>query len=54
MADRREMDVEETKELSHRLGVKLTLTMAYIPEANGKVKRGHGLIVKAIVRACEG
>ena len=37
-----------------RLGVKLSLTTAYNPEANGKVERGHEPIVKALVRACEG
>ena len=51
VADRGELDVEEAKELFDRLGVKLTLTTAYYPKANGKVERGHGPIVKAIVRA---
>ena len=37
-----------------RLGVKFSLTMTYNPEANGMVERGHGPIVKALVRACEG
>mgnify|MGYP000521182875 FL=1 len=32
----------------------LSLTTAYNPEANGKIEWGHSLIVKAIVRACEG
>ena len=31
-----------------------TVTTTYNPEANGKIERGHGPIVKAIVRACEG
>ena len=53
-ADRGELDVEEAEEPFDRLGVKLSLTTAYNPEANGKVERGHGLIVKAIVRACKG
>jgi transposase InsO family protein len=44
----------EAEELFDRLGVKLSLTTAYNPEANGKVERGHGPIVKALVRACEG
>ena len=34
--------------------MKLSLTTAYNPEANGKIERGHGPIVKAIVRACDG
>ena len=48
VADRGELDVEEVKELFERLGVKLSLTTAYNPKANGKVERGHGRIV------CEG
>ena len=54
VADRGELDAEEAEELFGRLGVKLSLTTAYNPEANGKVERGHGLIVKALVRACGG
>jgi hypothetical protein len=54
VADRGELDVQEAEELFDRLGVKLSLTTAYNPEANGKVERGHGPIVKALVRACEG
>ena len=38
----------------NRLGVKLSLTTAYNPKANGKVERGHNPIVKALVRACGG
>ena len=53
VADRGEMDGEEAEELFDRLGVKLSLTTAYNPEANGKVERGHGPIIKAIVRACK-
>ena len=34
--------------------MKLSLTTAYNPEANGKIERGHGLIVKSIIRACNG
>ena len=45
MADRGELDAEEGEELFDRLGVKLLLTTAYNPEANGKVERGHGPIV---------
>ena len=54
VADRGELDAREATELFERLGVKLSLTTAYNPEANGKIERGHGPIVKAIVRACNG
>ena len=54
MADRGEFDAQEAEELFDRLGVKLSLTMAYSPEANGKVERGHGPIVKALIRVCVG
>ena len=36
------------------MGIKLSLTTAYNPEANGKVECGHGPIVKAVVKACHG
>jgi hypothetical protein len=54
VADRGELDAQEAEELFSRLGVKLSLTTAYNPEANWKVERGHGPIVKALVRACDG
>ena len=54
VADCGELDVKKSWELFDRLGVKLSLTTAYNPKANGKVERGHGPVVKAIVRACEG
>ena len=54
VADRGELDTEEAEELFDRLGVKLSFTTAYNPEANGKVERRHDLIVKALVRACGG
>ena len=54
MADRGELDVEEDEELFDWLGIKLSLTTAYNPEANGNIEWGHSPIVKAIVRACEG
>ena len=54
VADRGELNAHEATELFERLGVKLSLTTAYNPEANGKIERGHGPIVKAIVRACDG
>ena len=46
--------MQEAKELFDQLGVSLSLTAAYNPEANGKVECGHGSIVKALVRACGG
>jgi transposase InsO family protein len=52
VADRGEPDAQEAEELFDRLGFKLSLTTAYNPEANGKVERKHGPIVKALVRAC--
>jgi hypothetical protein len=36
------------------MGIKLSLTTTYNPEANKKVERGHGLIMKALVKACQG
>jgi transposase InsO family protein len=54
MVDRGELDAQEAEELFDRLGVKLSLTTAYNSEANGKVERRHGPIVKALVRVCEG
>ena len=38
VADRGELDAEEAEELFNRLGVKLSLTTTYNPEANGKVE----------------
>ena len=46
------VDAQEAEELFDQLGVKLSLTMAYNLEANRKVERRHGPILKAIVRAC--
>ena len=54
IADRGELDSDEAKEFFSRIGVKLSLTTAYNPEANGKVERGHSPIVKAIVKSCKG
>ena len=54
IAGREKLDAQEAEELFDGLGVKLSLTTAYNPEANGKVERGHGPIVKAFVRACGG
>jgi hypothetical protein len=53
VADRGELDAQEAEELFDRLGVELSLTTTYNPEANGKVQCGHGPIIKALVRPCE-
>ena len=44
------MDAKEAEELFDRLGVKLSLTIAYNPEANGKVGGGHGVVKKTVPR----
>ena len=49
VADHGEFDAQEAEELFDRLGARLSLTTIYNPEANGKVERGHGPIVKALV-----
>jgi transposase InsO family protein len=49
VADRGELDAQEAEELFNRLGVKLSLTTAYNPEANGKVERGHGVVKKTVL-----
>jgi hypothetical protein len=54
IAYRGELDANEAKEFFSRMGIKLSLTTAYNPEANGKVERVHGPIVKALVKACQG
>ena len=54
ITDRGELDAQEAGELFDRLGVKLSLTTAFNPEANGKVERRHRPIVKALVQACGG
>jgi hypothetical protein len=54
VADRGELDANEAKEFFSRMGIKLSLTIAYNLEANGKVERGHSPIVKALVKACQG
>jgi hypothetical protein len=52
--DRGELDANEATQFFSRMGIKLSLTMAYNPEANDKVGRGHGPIMKALVKACHG
>ena len=49
-----ELDAQEVEVLFDRLRFKLSVRMAYNPEANGKLERGHGPIIKAIVGACDG
>ena len=36
VADRGELDANEAREFFSRMGIKLSLTMAYNPEANGR------------------
>jgi hypothetical protein len=52
--DRGELDANEAREFFSKMGIKLSLTMAYDPEANEKVERGHGPIMTALVKACHG
>ncbi|KAH7294491.1 hypothetical protein KP509_27G003100 [Ceratopteris richardii] len=54
VANRGELNVREAKEFFERHGIRLSLTTAYNPEANGKIERGHPPIVKAISKACNG
>ena len=54
VADRGELDSNEAEQFFSRMGIRLSLTTAYNPEANGKAERGHGPIVKALVKACDG
>ena len=54
VADRGELNSEEAKQFFTKLGIQLSLTTAYNPEANGKAERGHSPIVKALVKACDG
>jgi hypothetical protein len=53
-ADRGELSATEARVFFKRYGVKLKLTTAYNPEANGKSERGHPPIVNALVKACRG
>ena len=48
------MDAHEAHIFFQNLGIKLSLTTSYNPEANGKVERGHSSIVQASAKACEG
>jgi hypothetical protein len=52
-ADRGELDAVEAKNFFERHGVRLRLTTAYNPEANGKSERGHPPIINVLVKACK-
>ncbi len=54
IADRGELNAHEAHTFFTKLGIKLSLTTTYNPEANGKIERGHSSIVRALVRACDG
>lgn len=53
-ADRGELNSHEAEEFFERFHIKLKLTTAYNPEANGKSERGHPPIVNALVKSCNG
>jgi hypothetical protein len=53
-ADQKELDAEEAIAFFAKFNIKLNLTTAYNPEANGKSERGHPPIVNALVKACKG
>ena len=54
IVDRGELDSDKARGFFAKHGVQLTLTTTYNPEANGKIERGHSLIVKALAKACDG
>ena len=49
VAEKGEVNAHEAIELFERLGVKLSVTIAYNPKT--KIEHGHGPVMKAIVRA---
>ena len=49
-----EDNVHEAEQFFSRMGIRLSLTTTYNPEANGKAEHGHSPIVKALVKACDG
>ena len=53
-ADRGELNAHEAIDFFRRLRVKLKLTTAYNPEGNGKIERGHPVIVNALIKSCDG
>ena len=44
IANRGELNFDKAREFFTKHGVRLTLTTAYNPEANGKIERGHSPI----------
>ena len=52
-ADRGELDAIEARSFFKRHGVRLRLTIACNPKANGKNERRHFLIINALVKACK-
>ena len=50
-ADQGELDVAEATSYFDRYGVRLKLTTAYNPEANGKSEQGYPPIINALVKA---
>ncbi len=52
-ADRGELNADEARRFFERYGIKLNLTTAYNPEANGKIERGHPTFMGALVKASE-
>ena len=54
IADQGELDSDKAREIFMKDGVHLTLTTTYNLEANGKIKRGHRPIVKALAKAFNG
>jgi hypothetical protein len=53
-ADRKELDAKEAIAFFAKFNIKLNLTTAYNPKANGKSESGHPSIVNALVKACNG
>ena len=51
--DRRELDAAEATSFFEWYGVRLKLTIAYNPEANGKSEQGHPPIINALIKACK-
>ena len=53
-ADRGELESHKATDFFKRFNIKLKLTTAYNPEANGKSERGHPPIVNALIKSCDG
>ena len=51
---KRRVRCQRGMKILRKLGVKLALTTAYNPEANGKSERGHSPIVHTLVKTCNG